>query len=169
MTKNQEKTAALDVESTHRLGFDIKKIITYLVFCELIIVTICSLIMSIILHPIFILVFILAFLMCVLFIFSIIKENEMTTKNQETDEKPTAQGVDVQTMVSISEIKWNPTKGKEISDYDVGDICKDSSGQIFLIGHCEEGSNYDGGCGCCSSKYTEYDIVEWASLVLFKC
>jgi len=63
--------------------------------------------------------------------------------------------------LKLSGISWRPAKGKDLSDHCVGDICLDSAGAAFLIGQVEVGADNDVGCGCCSERFTEFDIVSY--------
>lgn len=74
----------------------------------------------------------------------------------------------IDTLVRLSDIVWLPAKGNKLKDHKVGELCKDSSGRIFLIGHCEEGSNIDGGSHDYSRQYTIHDIVEYCKIIDFE-
>ena len=63
--------------------------------------------------------------------------------------------------LKLSEIAWRPAKNKSLSQYDVGDICLDSNGGVFLIGDALFESSFDTGCGCCSEDITKSDIVSY--------
>ena len=60
---------------------------------------------------------------------------------------------------------WRPAIGKNLADYPWGTLCKDRNGNEILIGDCIDGSDYDGGCGCCSDRIAEGDIVEVATIL----
>lgn len=62
-------------------------------------------------------------------------------------------------------LEWKPAVGKELIDYGWGTLCKDANGDIWLIGDAIQGSNYDGGCGCCSDHITNSEIVEYANVI----
>ncbi len=69
-------------------------------------------------------------------------------------------------IVGNSQLVWYPAKGKKISDHEWGDICKDSCGELFLIGNAmDENDGYDSGCGCCSEHLTDHDIVEYCKVM----
>ncbi len=76
--------------------------------------------------------------------------------------------VGVGAFVRLSDIVWLPSRGNKLKHHEAGDLCKDSSGRIFLIGHCEEGSNIDGGSHDYSRQYTTHDIVEYCKIIDFE-
>lgn len=62
-------------------------------------------------------------------------------------------------------IKWLPAKGKKLSDHEAGDLCRDSYGNVYLIGCVIEKDNYFDRCGCYSDDITTNDIVEYCEMV----
>jgi len=63
------------------------------------------------------------------------------------------------------EIKWLSPRGPKLSDHNWGDLCKDESGEVWLIGDAVCNYNIDEGCGCCSESRTYHDIVAYCSLL----
>jgi len=63
---------------------------------------------------------------------------------------------------------WLPARGPKLSDHEWGDLCRDSDGELFLIGDAIGGHDEDTGCGCCSDDLTYSPIVAYASVLRFE-
>jgi hypothetical protein len=62
-------------------------------------------------------------------------------------------------------VNWREAKGPSLADHAVGDLCKDSEGNQYLVGDVENGTDEAGGCGCCACPLTNRPIVTYVPLL----
>lgn len=62
----------------------------------------------------------------------------------------------------VKELQWRNALGPRLRDHPWGSLCMDAMGHLYLIGDAMEGSDVDGGCGCCSNDIAEDEIISYA-------